>query len=573
MTLENLQQALKENNLELIRRLGNTNKDVLDKFSVDEDGNVLYNGEKIISDIQISAAAGNAIKQKEDGIHVEDLSEDLKNVSDKVDSFKRYQKYKNIELNYCFCRNDNQFTPHVGEIIPLTKKSGNIEVVDSKIIIYPHQTLQFNIEIAHNDARGKFTWNLKDITNDTVIDDAYITIMHENSTSAATFPSSFSCQYTNKTDKDCELAWICTGIAANYGVVYKNGVSLSVQEIGREIVIDPVEYVNDQQGIEDTPVGHILSYMGNTPPKHYLNCDGTEYDIIDYPYLAEHIREQFGSYDYFGGDGVNTFAVPDLRGEFLRDTGTAERNTGSGAEVGEHQDATIHSAFYYDELFCRWPRSAYSRKPEEYNSDTQDISSRNFTHAGGSLSNNSIVTDLGDYTSRPTNTSVMYCIKYEPTYYFEHNEIVTRIGRKEKNLLDSPVFVPLKQWDDKYNYLCDLNDSIENYDEIIIQLNHTYLSDQNIPIQVSLIKDTYTYSHHSIQWNHYTEFVSFELTFINDRQLGYYRLNHNKESKYWDDAYITHIYGIKYEKLTEYSEDEIQQAVLETIDELNKKEV
>ena len=58
-----------------------------------------------------------------------------------------------------------------------------------------------------------------------------------------------------------------------------------------------------------------------------------------------------------------------------------------------------------------------------------------------------------------------------------------------------------------------------------------------------------------------------------DRQLGYYRLDHNKESKYWDDAYITHIYGIKYEKLTEYSEDEIQQAVLETIDELNKKEV
>lgn len=569
MTLENLQQALKENNLELIKRLGNTNKDVLDKFSVDEDGNVLYNGEKIISDIQISAAAGNAIKQKEDGIHVEDLSEDLKNVSDKVDSFKRYQKYKNIELNYCFCRNDNQFTPYVGEIIPLTRKSGNIDVVDSKIIIYPHQTLQFNIEIAHNDARGKFTWNLKDITNDTVIDNAYITIMHENSTSAATFPSSFSCQYTNKTDKDCELVWICTDIAANYGVVYKNGVSLSVQEIGREIVIDPVEYVNDQQGIEDTPVGHILSYMGNTPPKHYLNCDGTEYDIIDYPYLAEHIRKQFGSYDYFGGDGIDTFAVPDLRGEFLR--GTSENshlNQGNGAEVGEHQDATEHVLVQggaNNNIFYSVQGLNMSN-----NEDSRIGSTTNWSRIKPS---STATVGYNHYTSRPTNTSVMYCIKYEPTYYFEHNEIVTRIGRKEKNLLDSPVFVPLKQWDDRYNYLCDLNDSIENYDEIIIQLNHTYLSDQNIPIQVSFIKDTYTAAHHSIQWNHYTEFVSLELTFINDRQLGYYRLNHNKKSKYWDDVYITHIYGIKYEKLTKYSEDEIQQAVLETIDELNKKEV
>lgn len=44
--------------------------------------------------------------------------------------------------------------------------------------------------------------------------------------------------------------------------------------------------------------------------------------------------------NFFGGDRVTTFAVPDLRGEFLRGSGTATRNTGRGAAVGVHQNLT-----------------------------------------------------------------------------------------------------------------------------------------------------------------------------------------------------------------------------------------
>lgn len=567
MTLENLQQALGENNKELMKRLAHANQDVLDKFSVDDDGNVLYNGEKIISDIQISAAAGNAIKQKADGIHVEDLSENVKDISKKVNSIKAYQRYTNTDHEYgyfgIYANGSGSITFAAMNPVTLDKKYGNI---DYPIILHKDKKYRIAITISfeafdcdecygsiipHVD--NKIIGNINLIGNDKIGNGQYHTETQE---------------YIVEINKDSEFKLISN--------LFNGKISLGrpqsgviIEEIGHNVVIDPLEYVNDQQGIEDTPVGHILSYMGNIPPKHYLNCDGTEYDIIDYPYLAEHIRKQFGSYDYFGGDGIDTFAVPDLRGEFLR--GTSENshlNQGNGAEVGEHQDATEHVLVQggaNNNIFYSVQGLNMSN-----NEDSRIGSTTNWSRIKPS---STATVDYNHYTSRPTNTSVMYCIKYEPTYYFEHNEIVTRIGRKEKNLLDSPVFVPLKQWDDRYNYLCDLNDSIENYDEIIIQLNHTYLSDQNIPIQVSFIKDTYTATHHSIQWNHYTEFVSLELTFINDRQLGYYRLNHNKESKYWDDAYITHIYGIKYEKLTEYSEDEIQQAVLETIDELNKKEV
>ena len=70
------------------------------------------------------------------------------------------------------------------------------------------------------------------------------------------------------------------------------------------------------------PTGTVLSYMGTTAPKGYLICDGTEYNISNHTNLANFIKDQFGSYNYFGGDGTTTFKVPDLRGEFLRGSGT-----------------------------------------------------------------------------------------------------------------------------------------------------------------------------------------------------------------------------------------------------------
>lgn len=67
---------------------------------------------------------------------------------------------------------------------------------------------------------------------------------------------------------------------------------------------------------DDSPVGSIVNYTGLTPPKDYLICDGTVYNIADYPLLAHHILTQFGSYNRFGGDGITTFAVPSLQKEY-----------------------------------------------------------------------------------------------------------------------------------------------------------------------------------------------------------------------------------------------------------------
>lgn len=162
------------------------------------------------------------------------------------------------------------------------------------------------------------------------------------------------------------------------------------------------------------PIGTVISYMGNNVPNGYLSCDGEEYNISEYQNLAEQINNEFGKYNYFGGDGTITFAVPDLRGEFLRGTGRATRNTGSGGNVGTHQNGTQHMNLR------SFSNSGYSAAYVPYNinanqggagADTilQYNSQGEVEVKGGARAD---IYSLLYYTSRPTNTSVLYCIKY-----------------------------------------------------------------------------------------------------------------------------------------------------------------
>jgi len=164
-----------------------------------------------------------------------------------------------------------------------------------------------------------------------------------------------------------------------------------------------------------TPVGSVLPYMGITAPENYLICDGSVYNIVDYQKLAEHIKNNFGSYNYFGGDGETTFAVPDLRGEFLRGAGTnSHANQGSGASVGEHQDGTEHIHILSNSTYKHYVYWDSSLKAQK----NQDSLIKSSSANPGKQSSTAQV-DTSDlpvdstirYTSRPTNTSVNYIIK------------------------------------------------------------------------------------------------------------------------------------------------------------------
>lgn len=192
---------------------------------------------------------------------------------------------------------------------------------------------------------------------------------------------------------------------------------------------DLLEYADKNNGISDTPIGHIISIMSNSAPKHYLICDGKEYNISDYPYLTKHFEDEFQKVNYFGGDGITTFAVPDLRGEFLRGTGRnshsnpiTEAVEGSGRAVGEHQCASVTS-----------PVGASSENGVRFMSSSGDVEMWEGIMYQDSASayygaNSWVKVDGTNtssrrryFTERPTNTSVLYCIKYEPTYFITVN--------------------------------------------------------------------------------------------------------------------------------------------------------
>ena len=164
-----------------------------------------------------------------------------------------------------------------------------------------------------------------------------------------------------------------------------------------------------------SPIGEIIAYMGTNAPDFFLECDGTVYNISEYPYLAEQIKREFGSYNKFGGNGTTTFAVPDLRGEFLRGRGTnSHSNQGSGSSAGTHQDATTLPNFYKFNDNSRYGvqfAGATATFGITY-ADSSTVGSGHYSNiyqdAGGPYNNIYL-----SFTTRPTNTSVLYAIRYE----------------------------------------------------------------------------------------------------------------------------------------------------------------
>ena len=214
-----------------------------------------------------------------------------------------------------------------------------------------------------------------------------------------------------KTIEYIPVAVVCTTVSvfAAIGYVDSKQVSYCPDTTNMEAttVSDAIDVL--YENVDYTPVGTVSAFMGTTVPNKYLLCDGAIYNISDYPKLAEHIKKDFGSYNKFGGNGTTTFAVPDLRGEFLRGSGTATRNTGTGADVGAHQEPTRHKYFYI-----------------ATNGDTRTFTGNSFTasdrydKSSTANSRKSIAGASEDcpscngiqwYTSRPTNSAVNYIIK------------------------------------------------------------------------------------------------------------------------------------------------------------------
>lgn len=193
-------------------------------------------------------------------------------------------------------------------------------------------------------------------------------------------------------------------------------ISLSSKyEVYRGLTVNG--YVTNADDFQDSPVGNVISYFGNDAPAHYLACDGASYNIGTHPELEAFFVEQFGAVNHFGGNGTTTWAVPDLRGEFLRGTGTnSHTNQGNGAAVGDHQNATRMPGSWIGDNHIEIYRSGTGNASwgnAERNPDNT-IAGQSRLRLNGTYQNYNA--GNGEITTRPTNTSVKYCIKAESTY-------------------------------------------------------------------------------------------------------------------------------------------------------------
>jgi microcystin-dependent protein len=64
------------------------------------------------------------------------------------------------------------------------------------------------------------------------------------------------------------------------------------------------------------PIGALLDFAGAAAPMGWLLCDGAAYEIASFPKLFAVIGTRYG------GDGVTSFCVPDLRGRVAAGVGT-----------------------------------------------------------------------------------------------------------------------------------------------------------------------------------------------------------------------------------------------------------
>lgn len=135
------------------------------------------------------------------------------------------------------------------------------------------------------------------------------------------------------------------------------------------------------------PAGAIMPFAMNGAPTGWLAADGTAVSRSTYATLFAAIATTYGV-----GDGSTTFNVPDLRGYFVRGTGT-------------NSDGTVSGTFG-------------AKQADELKSHTHTYTFKSTTggsSVGGdpnSITNTTVNTGAtGGTETRPKNIAMFYCIK------------------------------------------------------------------------------------------------------------------------------------------------------------------
>lgn len=136
------------------------------------------------------------------------------------------------------------------------------------------------------------------------------------------------------------------------------------------------------------PVGAVIATIRSTPNTGFLECNGTDISRTTYAALFAIIGTTYGI-----GDGLTTFGLPDLRGEFIRGWDNS-RGIDAGRSLGSTQA---------DEL-----KSHNHTLNGDYGSDGGGYVSIDEPNGGAK---SGVVNNTGGSETRPRNVALMYQIK------------------------------------------------------------------------------------------------------------------------------------------------------------------
>lgn len=167
------------------------------------------------------------------------------------------------------------------------------------------------------------------------------------------------------------------------------------------------------------PVSMIAYFPLAAAPAGWLKANGAEVSRTAYSRLFARIGTAWGA-----GDGLNTFNLPDLRGEFLRcldDGRGVDPNRGLGAWQGsqnlahKHSGSTStagsHSHDYVDGRPMHPPGDPGLQNGNVFKGIWENNELRT-TRAAGSHSHSLTTDESGGSEARPRNVAVLACIKF-----------------------------------------------------------------------------------------------------------------------------------------------------------------
>lgn len=154
-------------------------------------------------------------------------------------------------------------------------------------------------------------------------------------------------------------------------------------------------------------IGEIRMFAGNFAPAGWMFCEGQTVAIADFPELFNVIGTTYG------GDGVNTYNLPDLRGRLPLHKGTLSTSTFVLAQQGgvESVALTVNQIPAHTHAFQATTDNADSNSPNNNMLAQPPVMQEYFAAAPTSLMNAAMVEATG--TGQPhTNFQPYLCVSF-----------------------------------------------------------------------------------------------------------------------------------------------------------------